>query len=306
MAERFAVGDLAILIDHRERRYLVKLGTGRVFSTHVGALPHDQVIGQEEGCRLLTHSGHRMLALRPTLADYILKMPRSSQVIYPKDIGAILVHADIYPGAVVLEAGIGSGALTLALLRAVGPTGRVVSYDVREDLAAQALRNIHGWMPGVENFALLIQDVYEGVQEREVDRLVLDLPEPWRAVPVAAGALRPGGILLSFLPTVLQIHHLYQALTADPHFDLIESFEVLHRPWHLGATSARPAHRMVAHTGFITKAVRCAPRPATPAAGLSGNAKEEEADADQTAGPLRHRGAGPQEGRGVLHPGPGA
>ena len=264
MAERFADGDLALLIDHRERRYLVRLGRGRVFSSHLGVLPHDEVIGQEEGCRLRSHSGHQVLALRPTLAEYILKMPRSSQVIYPKDMGAILVHADIHPGAVVLEAGIGSGALTLALLRAVGPSGRVISYDIREDLAAQGLRNIQALMPGVENFALRIQDVYEGVDEREVDRMVLDLPEPWRAVPVAASALRPGGILLSFLPTALQLHQLYQALAADPHFELIESFEVLERPWHLAATSARPAHRMVAHTGFLTKAVCCQPRTARP------------------------------------------
>ena len=260
MAEGFADGDLALAIDRRGRRYLMKLGLGKVFQCHLGFLPHEEIIGREDGCRLQTHSGHEVVLLRPGLADYILNMPRSSQVIYPKDIGPIWVHADIYPGATVVEAGTGSGALTMALLRAVGPAGRVVSYDVREDLAAQAARNIQGFMPGIENLMLRQGDIYEGIQERDVDRVVLDLPEPWRAVGVAAEAMREGGVFLSYLPTVLQVHQLYQAMAAEPRFDLFESFEVLHRPWHLGPTSARPAHRMVAHTGFITKAVRCAPR----------------------------------------------
>ncbi len=260
MAERFTDGDLALAIDRRGRRYLIKLGMGKVFESHLGYLPHEEIIGNEEGCRLPTHSGHEIVLLKPGLADYILEMPRQSQVIYPKDIGPILLHADIYPGATVVEAGIGSGALTMALLRAVGPLGRVVSYEVREDLAAQAMLNIQAFLPGVETLLLRHGDIYEGIVERDVDRIALDLPEPWRAVGVAAEALRTGGQLMSFLPTVLQVHRLYETLAADPRFDFIDSFEVLHRPWHLAATSARPAHRMVAHTGFITKAIRCAPR----------------------------------------------
>ena len=260
MPKLFSEGDLALVVDNKNRHHLIKLGPGKVFHSHQGLLAHEEIIGREDGSRLKTHSGREMVVLRPGLADYILKMGRSAQVIYPKDIGPMLVAADIYPGASVLEAGLGSGAMTLALLRAVGPTGRVVTYEIREDMGSQAQRNIEAFMPGVQTFQVKYRDVYEGVDEREVDRVILDLPEPWRMVPIAAEALRSGGIFLSYLPTVLQLHKLYEALAQDPRFDFIEAFEVLQRPWHLAPTSARPEHRMVAHTGFITKAIRCAPR----------------------------------------------
>lgn len=260
MARRFAEGDLALLIDPRGRRYLLTLVAGRAFHSHLGALPHGSIIGQEDGARLRTAQGDEIVVLAPTLADFILKMPRSAQVIYPKDIGPILVHGDIFPGASVVEAGVGSGALSIALLRAIGPSGRLVSYEIREDLAAQARRNIPAFLPEARNHTLRIGDLYAGIEEREVDRMVLDLPEPWRAVPVAADSLRSGGILVSYVPTALQLHQLYMALAQEPRFDFIDAFEVLHRPWHLARTSARPTHRMVAHTGFITRAVRCARR----------------------------------------------
>lgn len=262
MAVHFSEGQLALGIDRRGRRYLMRLGTGKTFQSHLGQIPHDDIIGSEDGCRLQTHSGRELVFIKPGLADYVLEMPRNSQIIYPKDIGPILVHADVYPGAVVVEAGIGSGALTLALLRAVGSMGRVVNYEVRGDMIENAKRNIEGFVPNLGNLLLREGDIYEGIEEREVDRLILDVPEPWRAIAVAGEALRNGGVFLSYLPTVLQVHQLYEALVADPRFDLIESFEVLHRPWHLGPTSARPAHRMVAHTGFLTKALRCEPRSA--------------------------------------------
>jgi tRNA (adenine57-N1/adenine58-N1)-methyltransferase len=203
--------------------------------------------------------GEKLLVLRPTLAEYIQRARRATQVIYPKDLGPILVYGDIFPGARVLEAGLGSGALTLALLRAVGPQGSVVSYEVREALIPKALRSIHTLFPGAPNLTVRQADLYEGIQERELDRIILDVPEPWQAVEHAAEALVPGGILLSFLPTTLQLHRLGEALRGHPNFDLVDTFEVLLRPWHVSGRSVRPAGRMVAHTGFITTARKCAP-----------------------------------------------
>jgi tRNA (adenine57-N1/adenine58-N1)-methyltransferase len=260
MEPPFSEGDLALIVDPRGREYLQTLGREKVFQSHMGHLAHDAIIGCSSGSRLDTHTGHQLIVLRPTLVQYVMNMKRTSQIIYPKDVGPILVYGDIYPGATVVEAGIGSGALTLALLRAVGDSGRVTTYEVREDLAKMGVRNVEGFMPGVTNFELRAGDIYEGIKEREVDRVVLDLPEPWRAIGPATEALRLGGVFVSFLPTVLQLHRLSQELGRDRHFELAESFEVLHRSWHLASNSARPDHRMVGHTGFITTAVRCSPR----------------------------------------------
>ncbi|GBD11431.1 tRNA (adenine(58)-N(1))-methyltransferase TrmI [bacterium HR23] len=247
-----------LLVDRKGRRYLFALRPGHTFHTHLGALPHDALIGQPLGSRI-TAGGHRFLALPPTLADYIQDIPRVTQIIYPKDLGAILMYGDIFPGARVLEAGMGSGALTLALLRAVGPTGTVYAYEVRQEYIPRALQNIQAFYAEPTNLVVREADVYQGIQERNLDRVILDVPEPWQALPHVARALVQGGILLCWLPTVLQVHRLAMALDAHPEFDLVETFEVLQRPWHFGPTSARPVHRMVAHTGFITLARRCAP-----------------------------------------------
>ncbi len=285
MSRPFAEGDLVLLIDARDRRYVRTLGRGKVVDTHLGRLPHEEIIGRDEGSRLRTHMGHRLIALRPTLVDYVMHMPRKSNIIYPKEMGPILVYGDIFPGATVLEAGIGSGALTLALLRAVGPAGRVISYEAREDMAAFALRNVRAYLPGAENHVLHVADVCLGIEERELDRVVLDLPEPWAALPALAEAMRPGGILLAYVPTVLQVHRLHEALAADSRFELAESFEVLHRSWHLGPTSARPSHRMVGHTGFLTRAVLCEPRAPSEPPGPAAEAPEDEAgDAVEAGG----------------------
>ena len=260
LGKPFVEGDLALLIDPRERRYLVRLKKGQSHHTHIGAVPHVAIIGLEDGCRVVTQTGHEMTVLRPTLAEYTLKMKRSAQVIYPKDVGPMLVYADIFPGAKVLEAGVGSGALTMALLRAVGEHGRVVGQDIREDLGSQAVKNVKEFLGDMPNFSLTFGDVYEGTAETDFDRVVLDLPEPWRALDTVGTCLRQGGILLSYLPTVLQVHQLYLALARDVRYDFIESFEVLLRPWYMAPTSARPVHRMIAHTGFIVRALRCEPR----------------------------------------------
>ena len=254
----FQEGDLALLIDRKGRRYLLRLEAEHYFESHRGRLPHTAIIGQEVGCRVEL-GGEKLLVLRPTLAEYIQRARRATQVIYPKDLGPILVYGDVFLGARVLEAGLGSGALTLALLRAVGPQGSVVAYEVREELIPKALRSIHTLFPGAPNLTVRQADLYEGIQERELDRIILDLPEPWQAVEQAAEALVPGGILLSFLPTTLQLHRLGEALRGHPNFDLVDTFEVLLRPWNVSGRSVRPSGRMVAHTGFITTARKCAP-----------------------------------------------
>ena len=248
-----------------------------VFHTHVGTLPHEQIIGREQGDWFRTSMGQGLLALKPTLSDYVLEMPRGSQVIYPKDLGNILMMADVFPGATVVEAGLGSGALTAALLRAVGHRGKVITYEVREDMVAKGLSNIRALAPDPECHELHIGDVYQGIRERGVDRVVLDVPEPWHAVPHVGDALSRGGIFLSFLPTVLQIHRLVEALTADARFQLIETVEVLLRPWNVTQRSVRPVHRMVAHTGFITTARLCAPKP-EPATVANSRSTQQEGD----------------------------
>ena len=188
-------------------------------------------------------------------------MKRVTQVIYPKDIGMILLSGDIFPGAQIVEAGFGSGALTLALLRAVGDHGAVTSYEVRSGQAQIALGNINSLLPENHHLTILEKDIYEGIDQEDIDRLILDVPEPWQVVHSAAKALVPGGIFLSFVPTILQAHRLVEALTEALVYQLIETTEVIVRPWHMTHRSARPVHRMVAHTGFITTARKCSPRP---------------------------------------------
>jgi tRNA (adenine57-N1/adenine58-N1)-methyltransferase len=249
----FRPGERVLLVDSKARRYLITLIEGGSFSTHAGTLPHADLIGRDEGILVRTSHGSRLRAIRPTLADYILKMPRGAQVIYPKDIGPILMLADIFPGARLLEAGVGSGALSMALLRAVGPEGSVVGYEIREDFAARAGKNVESFLGPDQPYRVEIRDVYEGIAEAGLDRIVLDLPEPWRVVKHATVALRPGGILVSYLPTIGQVARLREELDDSP-FGLAESLEVLQRSWHVEGQSVRPDHRMVAHTGFLTAA----------------------------------------------------
>ena len=257
----FHEGDHALIIDRRGRRYLALLRSGAKFESHLGAFEHDALIGSEAGCWMTTSRGHVLLAVKPTMADFALEMPRIATVGYPKDLGTILVYGDIFPGARVLEAGCGSGAMTMALLRAVGERGSLVSYDVRQDMIDRTRENVSAMLADTSNLTLKLGDVYEGFEERELDRVVLDLPEPWHVVPHASDALLPGGIFVSFSPTVLQVHELVRTLRAAHTFEMMETMEVLQRPWNVSARSVRPEHRMVAHTGFITVARRCSPRP---------------------------------------------
>ena len=280
---RFSEGDPVLLIDRKGRRYLMTLHQDLALHTHVGVLPHGDIIGQEQGGWYRTSHGQSLLALKPTLGDHILEMPRGTQVVYPKDLGTILIMADIFPGATVVEAGLGSGGLTTTLLRAVGPSGRVVTYEVREDMVAGGLKNIRALVGEPANHTLHLGDIYQGIGEREVDRIVLDVPEPWHVVPLAAEALNMGGILLSFLPTVLQIHQLVQALTSDGRFQLVETVEVMLRPWSVTQRSVRPVHRMVAHTGFITTARRCSVKGGAVLSDLS-EAGQQDMDTEEQNG----------------------
>ena len=259
--DKFQDGEQVLLIDQRGRRHLLLLRKGDTYHSDRGWVTHEAIIGHPDGSWVRTSKGTRYLALRPTLAEYVLDMPRGAQVIYPKDLAMVMFWADIFPGARVLEAGMGSGALTLALLRAVGPEGRVVSYEQREDFCRRALANIHLRMGEVGNLNVRIRPVEDGLPEEEpVDRAVFDLPEPWKLVDLVATVLRPGGIFLSYLPTIIQSHTLTETLRRHRGYALVETFETLLRPWHIAGPSVRPAHRMVAHTGFITLARRVQPR----------------------------------------------
>ncbi|HZU79856.1 MAG TPA: tRNA (adenine-N1)-methyltransferase [Acidimicrobiales bacterium] len=241
-------GERVLLVDPKERRYLVTLVPGASFHTHAGIVAHDDVIGATEGSAVAATTGRRFMVLRPTLAEVVLKMPRGAQVIYPKDLGAILLAADIGPGVRVLEAGVGSGALSMAMLRA---GAEVTGYELRPDFAERALANVRAYVGEDAPYRVEIRDVYEGIDEHELDRVVLDLPEPWQVLPHAANALRGGGIILAYLPSITQVAELRAAM-ARHGFGLAETSELLRRTWHVEARSVRPDHRMVAHTGFLT------------------------------------------------------
>lgn len=233
---------------------MITLRSGDSFHSHQGAVAHDVIIGSPEGVRLTTTNGAPLIAFRPSYPEFVVKMPRGAQVIYPKDVGLILVEADIHPGATVLEAGSGSGALTIALARAVGPSGKVISYEVREDFHARARANVEAFLGKVpDHLDMRRGDVTEGIPERGIDRVVLDLPEPWSIVPVALEAVRPGGIWCSYVPTVGQVSETVESLRGAG-FAEIETRESLVRTWHVEGQSVRPDHRMVAHTGFVTTA----------------------------------------------------
>lgn len=252
MSRPFAAGDRALLLDRKNRRYLLTLAPGAQFHTHAGFVPHEDILGQPEGVVLRSTAGAWYQAVRPTLADFILKMPRGAQVIYPKDIGPILMLADVFPGAVIIESGVGSGALSMALLRA---GAEVSGYELRADFAARARSNVESFLgpEALARYRVQERDVYEGVDEVGADRMVLDLPEPWRVVKHAETALAPGGILVAYTPSVVQVSQLREALDASG-FAFAETLEVLVRTWHVEGQAVRPDHRMVGHTGFLTSA----------------------------------------------------
>jgi tRNA (adenine57-N1/adenine58-N1)-methyltransferase len=241
------------------------LAEGGQYHTHRGGIRHDDVIGKAEGSVIISAGGTAYLALRPLLADYVLAMPRGAQVIYPKDAAQIIMFGDIFPGARVLEAGAGSGALTCSLLRAVGPTGSVLSYEVRDDHAEHARRNVTEFFgSSPENWRLTIGNVAE--HGGEVDRVVLDMVSPWDVLPAVAESLIPGGVLLCYVATTTQLSKVTEALREQQRWTEPHAWESLLRPWHVVGLAVRPEHRMVAHTAFLVTTRKLAdgvvpPRP---------------------------------------------
>ena len=250
--DKFAYGSLVLLVDRKHRRYLVRLIEGGSFHSHAGFIAHADIVGQRDGFVARSTLSAAYIAVTPTLSDFIFEMPRGAQVIYPKDIGAILVQADIHPGARVLEAGVGSGALSMAMLRA---GAEIVGYEVREDFATKARANVGSFLgeEALTRYRVELRDVYEGIDERDLDRVVLDLPEPWSVVKHAEGALRVGGIFFAYVPSTVQVARLREALD-DSAFAMVQTNEVLQRGWYVKGAAVRPDHRMVGHTGFLTTA----------------------------------------------------
>lgn len=248
-------------MDSKGRHFLLTLDPERTFQYHRGVVAHSDLIGAEEGSWVDSSGGGRLLVLRPRLADFILKMKRGAQVVYPKDIGPILVYADIGPGMTVLEAGSGSGALTAALARAVGPEGKLVSVERRQDHAGHAQRTLERFFGSVPaHVDLRVGDVEEVVGEVKPERLVLDLPEPWHAAEAAAEHQPAGGVLCAYLPTVPQVQTLVETLRHRDRFAEVEVREFLFRDWNVSGRSVRPEHSMVGHTGFLVFARRVAAR----------------------------------------------
>ncbi|SDY45325.1 tRNA (adenine57-N1/adenine58-N1)-methyltransferase [Amycolatopsis xylanica] len=253
----FQVGDRVQLTDPKGRHYTMVLEPGAEFHTHRGALLHDEVIGLPEGSIVVSGGGTSYLALRPLLPDYVLSMPRGAQVIYPKDAAQIVMWGDIFPGARVLEAGAGSGALTCSLLRAVGPTGTVQSYEIRDDHAEHAERNVKRFFGSKpDNWSLTVDDLSS--HEGQVDRVVLDMLAPWDQLPTVAKNLVPGGVLTVYVATVTQLSRITEALREQQCWTEPDSWETLMRPWHVVGLAVRPDHRMVAHTAFLLTARRLA------------------------------------------------
>ena len=253
MSGVFAEGDKALLLDSKKRRYLIELSADGEFHSHTGFVLHRDIIGHEEGVTVRTARKAEYVALRPTLEDFVVEMPRGAQVIYPKDLGPICMLGDIGPGMRVFETGVGSGALSMTMLR----TGaEIVGYELRDDFANRARTNVRSFLgaDALDHYHVSVRDSYEGIDSADgpFDRVVLDLPEPWQVVPHAEAVLRPGGILVAYTPSITQVMQVRQALKG--HWIDARTIEVLHRGWHVDGQAVRPDHRMVGHTGFLNLA----------------------------------------------------
>jgi tRNA (adenine57-N1/adenine58-N1)-methyltransferase catalytic subunit len=255
----FRPGDRVQLTDPKGRMHTVVLEPGRTFHTHRGALEHDAIIGCPDGSVVTSTGGTAYLALRPLLADYVMSMPRGAQVIYPKDAAQIVMMGDVFPGARVLEAGVGSGALTCSLLRAVGAEGAVHSYELRDAFANIARRNVEAFFGGPHPaWTLHVGDV-TSCTETEFDRIILDLLAPWDALDLVERALLPGGVFIGYVATTPQLSELVEALRERGGFTEPRAWESLVRDWHADGLAVRPDHRMIAHTAFLVSARRLAP-----------------------------------------------
>ncbi len=263
----FVVGDRVQLTDAKGRHYTMILTPGSEFHTHRGAIGHDAVIGQPEGSVVKSTNGDAFLVLRPLLIDYVMSMPRGAQVIYPKDAAQIIHEGDVFPGARVLEAGAGSGALTCSLLRAVGPGGQVISYELRDDHAEHARRNVATFF-GRPTRQLAARHRrrrrLRARRTRSVDRVVLDMLSPWDVLSTVARVLIPGGVLIVYVATVTQLSKTVEALREQQCWTEPRSWETLQRGWNVVGLAVRPQHNMRGHTAFLISARRLAPGTVTP------------------------------------------
>jgi len=262
----FTVGDRVQLTDPKGRHYTMVLNPGSEFHTHRGAIAHDTVIGLPEGSVVKSTNGDQFLVLRPLLIDYVMSMPRGAQVIYPKDAAQIVHEGDIFPGARVLEAGAGSGALTCSLLRAVGPGGQVISYELRDDHAEHARRNVETFFgQAPDNWQLIIGDVADyDTTAGTVDRVVLDMLAPWEVLGTVSEALIAGGVLIVYVATVTQLSRTVEALRAQQCWTEPRAWETFQRGWNVVGLAVRPQHNMRGHTAFLISARRLAPGAVTP------------------------------------------
>lgn len=277
----FVAGDRVQLTDSKGKIYSITITPGKEWHTHKGWIVHDDLIGLPEGSVVSTSAGLKFTAFIPLLTDYVLSMPRGATIVYPKDAAMIIGFADIFPGARVLEAGVGSGALTLSLLRAVGANGHVHSVERREEFAENAKSNIESYFGGPpDNWSLDIGSVQEKEFSEDFDRVILDMLAPWECVELAAKVLRPGGVYMAYVATTTQLSATAEALKSDGHFTEPESFESMVRGWHHEGLAVRPQQRMIGHTGFLIFARRMAPgvevlaRRRRPAKGAYGVAED--------------------------------
>jgi tRNA (adenine57-N1/adenine58-N1)-methyltransferase len=278
----FQVGDQVQLTDPKGRHHTITLEPGKSFHTHKGAFSHDELIGAPEGTVVRTTGNTEYLALRPLLPDYVLSMPRGAAVVYPKDSGQVTTMADIFPGARVVEAGVGSGALTMALLRAVGDSGSLSSYERRADFAEIAQGNVERYFGGPHPaWKLTVGDLQDNLSETEVDRVVLDMLAPWECLDAVSKALVPGGVLCCYVATTTQLSTTVEALRSHGTFTEPQAWESLVRTWHVEGLAVRPDHRMIGHTGFLLTSRRLADgvepplRRRRPAKGAYGESTDE-------------------------------
>ena len=265
MQPEFEYGDRVQLSDAKGKLHTITLKEGGEWHTHKGWLIHDQIVGMPQGSVVETTAGLKFLAFKPLLGDYVLSMPRGATIVYPKDAALIVGFADIAPGLRVLEAGVGSGALTISLLRAVGPTGAVDSYERRQEFADIATRNVTEYFRGKpENWSLTLGSLQDKSTEQKYDRMVLDMLAPWECVQLADDVLHPGGVLLAYVATTTQLSATAEAIKDSGRFTEPESSEAIIRQWHHEGLAVRPVHRMIGHTGFLIQARRLAPGVTAP------------------------------------------
>ena len=265
MKPAFDYGDRVQLTDAKGKLHTITLKPGGEWHTHKGWLIHDQIVGMPQGSVVETTAGLKFLAFKPLLGDYVLSMPRGATIVYPKDAALIVGFADIAPGLRVLEAGVGSGALTISLLRAVGPSGSVDSFERRPEFAEIATRNVTEYFNGkTENWTLTLGSVQDKSTEVKYDRIVLDMLAPWECVALADDVLHPGGVLLAYVATTTQLSAMAEAIKSSGRFTEPESSEALIRQWHHEGLAVRPVHRMIGHTGFLIQARRLAPGVSAP------------------------------------------